>query len=133
MKQYILTKIKIKNIQPEKLTEINLLIGNSTKKTPSNGNFRGLNSERGKRWELPDENNKFVTKQFSAATTDDMKSYIQRTISNNPECIVQHCGTNDLRQNTSAVEIGKKMLELAVSCKSDSNNILISGYCSTST
>ena len=32
-----------------------------------------------------------------------------------------------MRQNTSAVEIGQKILELAVSCKSDSNNILISG------
>ena len=80
-----------------------------------------------KGWELSDENNKVVTKQFSGATTDDMKSYIQPTISNDPECIVLHCGTNDLRKNTSAVEIGQKILELAVSCKSDSNNILISG------
>ena len=29
-----------------------------------------------KEWELLDENNKFLTKQFSGATTDDMKSYI---------------------------------------------------------
>ena len=56
-----------------------------------------------------------------------MKSYIQPTISNDSECIVLHCGTNDLRQNTSAVEIGQKILELAVFCKSNSNNILISG------
>ena len=35
-----------------------------------------------KGWELSDENNKVVTKQFSGATTDDMKSYIQPTISN---------------------------------------------------
>ena len=32
-----------------------------------------------------------------------------------------------LRQNTIAVEIGQKILELEVSCKSDSNNVLISG------
>ena len=70
---------------------------------------------------------KFSTKYYSGATTDDMKSYIQPTISNDPECIVLHCGTNDLRKNTSTVEIGQKILELAVSCKSDSNNILISG------
>ena len=42
----------------------------------------------------------------------------------NPECIVLHCCTNDLRQNTSAVEIGQKILELVLSCKSDSSNIL---------
>ena len=59
-------------------------------------------------WELPDENNKVVTKEFSGATTDDMTSYIQPTVSNDPECIVLHCGTKDLRQNTSAVEIGQK-------------------------
>ena len=56
-----------------------------------------------------------------------MKSYIQPTKSNDPECIVLLCGTNYLRQNTSTAEIGQKILELAVSCKADSNNILISG------
>ena len=80
-----------------------------------------------KGWELSDENNKVFTKQFSRAATDDMKSYIQSTISIDPECIVFHCGTNDLRQKTSAVEIGQKILKLAVSCKSGSSNILISG------
>ena len=57
----------------------------------------------------------------------EMKSYIQHTIANNPECIVLHGVTNNLRQNTTAIEIGQKTLVLAVSCKSDSNNILISG------
>ena len=80
-----------------------------------------------KGWELSDENKKVVTKQFSVATTDDMKSYIQPTISNDQECIVLHCGTNDLRKNSSAVETGQKILELAVSRKPDSNNIIISG------
>ena len=47
-------------------------------------------------------------------------------MSNDPECIVLHCGTNDLKQNTSAVEIGQKIVELAVSCKWNSN-IIISG------
>ena len=46
---------------------------------------------------------------------------------NDPDDIVLHCDTNDLRQNFSAVEIGQKILELAASCKSDSNNILVSG------
>ena len=79
-----------------------------------------------KGWELSDENNKVVTRHFSRATTDDMKSYIQTTISSNPEFTVLHCGTNDLQQNTGAVEIGQKTLELTASCKLESNNILIS-------
>ena len=49
VKRYIQTTIKIKNIRPEKLTEIDLLIGNSAKKTSSNPNFRRFNNERGKR------------------------------------------------------------------------------------
>ena len=48
-----------------------------------------------KEWELSDENNIIVTKHFSGATTDDMNSYIQPTISNDPEFIVLHCGTNE--------------------------------------
>ena len=43
VKHYILWTIKIKNTRPEKLTDIDLLIGNSVKKTPSSANFRGLN------------------------------------------------------------------------------------------
>ena len=58
-----------------------------------------------KGWEL-DENNEVVIKQFSVATTDDMKSFIQPTISNGSQCLVLRCGTNGLRQNSSAVEIG---------------------------
>ena len=54
-----------------------------------------------------------------------MKSYIQPTISNDPECIVWYCGTNNLMQNTSRVEIEQKILELVVSCKLDTSNILI--------
>ena len=50
VKQYILTTNKIKNIPSEKLREIDLLIENSAK-APCNGNFRGPNSERGKRVE----------------------------------------------------------------------------------
>ena len=52
VKQYILTTIKIKNIQSEKLPEIGLLIENSVKKKLHNGNFRRLNSERGKRLQV---------------------------------------------------------------------------------
>ena len=44
-------------------------------------------------WELSNANNKVVTKQFSRATNDDMKSYIQPAISNDPEFIVVHCGS----------------------------------------
>ena len=78
-------------------------------------------------WDLSDENNKVTTTQFSGAATDGIKSYIQPKMSNNPEFIVLHCGTNDLRQDTGAVEIGQEILELTTSCKSVSSNIWKSG------
>ena len=109
MEQDILATIIIKNIRPEELTEINLLIRNSAKKKlPVTVILGDSIVKEVKGWELSDEKNKVVTKQFSGATTDDMKSYIQPTISNDPECIVLHCGTNNLKQNTSAVEMGRK-------------------------
>ena len=59
-----------------------------------------------KGWKLSDESNTVVTKHFNEATTDDMKSYIQPAISNNPEFIVLHWGTNDFWQ------IGKSLMQL---------------------
>ena len=77
VKQYILTTTKIKNILPKKLPQIDLLIGNNAKKNLLVTVILGDSVVKEvKGWELLDENNKFVTKQFSGATTDDMKSYI---------------------------------------------------------
>ena len=47
-------------------------------------------------------------------------------ILNNSEYTLLHCGTKDLSQDISAVDIRKKILEVAVSCESDTN-ILVSG------
>ena len=120
--RYILTTIKIKNIRPEKLTEIDLLFGNSTKKLPVTVIFGDSIVKEVKGWELSEKKIKVVTKHFSGATTDDKKSYIHSRVYCPAQFFVLHCGTNDLRQNTSAVEIAKKILELAASCKSNSNN-----------
>ena len=49
-------------------------------------------------WELSDENNKVSSRHFSRTTTDYMTSFIKLAISDNPESIVLHYGTNDLRK-----------------------------------
>ena len=97
LKQNILITIKMKNILPEKLPEID-----KKKKLPALVILGVSIVKEVKGWEASDENNKIVTKQFSEATNDDMKSYIQPTISNDPECIVLHCGNRDLMQKISA-------------------------------
>ena len=47
--------------------------------------------------------------------------------SRNPENIVLHCGTNDLKKENSANEISNDIIEVALLCKSDNNNVLVSG------
>ena len=66
-----------------------------------------------KRCDLLDKTNKLVTKYFSWGATNDIKSHIQSTVSSNSGNTVLYCGTNDLRQGASALEIGKKILKIA--------------------
>ena len=80
-----------------------------------------------KGWELFDKSRKVVTKHFSGANTTDMKSYLLPTKSRNPENIVLHCGTNDLKKENSANEISNDIIEVALLRKSDNTNILVSG------
>ena len=57
-----------------------------------------------------------------------MKSYLLPTKSGNPENIVLHCGgTNNLKKENSAKEISNDIIEVALLCKSDKNNVLVSG------
>ena len=78
-------------------------------------------------WELSDESNKVVTKHFSGTSTTDMKSYLWPTKSCNPEIIVLHCGTSDLKKENSANEISNDIVEVTLLCKSDNNNVLVPG------
>ena len=80
-----------------------------------------------KGWELSDHSNKVVTKHFSWASTTDMKSYLLPTKSRNPENIVLHCRTNDLKKENSAIEISNDIFEVALLCKCDNKSVLVSG------
>ena len=64
---------------------------------------------------------------FPGAKTDDMKSYLVLTIKQNPETIVIHCGTNDLKTEKDHRKIADKILGLAHQCKTDDNTVMISG------
>ena len=80
-----------------------------------------------KGWELSDESSKVVSKHFSGANTTDMKPYLLPTKSRNPENIVLHCSTKDLRKENSSNEISNDIIEVALLCKSDNSNVLVSG------
>ena len=56
-----------------------------------------------------------------------MKSYLLPTKSRSPENNVLLCGTNNLKEENSANEISNDIIEVALLCKSDNNNVLVSG------
>ena len=80
-----------------------------------------------KGWELSDNKKKVIVKSFSGATTHCMKSHIVPTKEQEPDVIVLHCGTNDLRKTEDVESIASNVIELEVSLKTESNSVIVSG------
>ena len=53
-------------------------------------------------WELSTKDDLFVARSFPGAKTYYTESYIKPTLENKPECIIIHCGTNDMMNKTNA-------------------------------
>ena len=70
---------------------------------------------------------KVVVKHFSGAKTKDMKSYIIPTVDQKPDNIILHTGANDLNIIDTPEEITMGILNLAMTCKTDTNSVFISG------
>ena len=81
-------------------------------------------------WELSDKENKVVVKHFSGSTTEDMKTYIQPPLKRDPDRVIIHVGTNDLRSNQDPVTIAKNIINIAKSSKTNKNEILLSSIVS---
>ena len=79
-----------------------------------------------KGWKLSEDKNKVVVKHFSGAKTKDMESYIIPTLEQNPETIIIHSGTNDLKSDISPEEIAKDIIKLTTSCKTQTNKVILS-------
>ena len=56
-------------------------------------------------------------KCFPGATITDLKSYCIRSTEKDPECIILHIGTNDLKSKKSEVDIAEEIVNLAKSVK----------------
>lgn len=78
-------------------------------------------------WDLSSEKKKVVVKSFSGATTNCMCSHIIPTKEQNPDVIILHCGTNDLRKTDSLDSIATNILEVAASVSTDTNRVIVSG------
>ena len=81
-------------------------------------------------WELKKrchKNEQIYVKCFPGATTTDLKSYCIPSIEKDPECIVLHIGTNDLKSKKSEVDIAEEIVNLAKSVKNKDIEVKISG------
>ena len=74
-----------------------------------------------------ENNEKIFIKTFAGATTSCMKDYVRPSLRYNPDAILLHCGTNDLRSDKSACEIAGEIINLAKDMKSTENDVIISG------
>ncbi len=68
----------------------------------------------------------FYVKSFPGATTEDMNSYIIPTLNRKPDCLLIHCGTNDLR-NDDPETMANKIKDLAVKAKKEIPVVFVSG------
>ena len=71
-----------------------------------------------KGWKMSNRTRK-VVKYFSAAKTKDMNSSVIPTVAQKPDNIILHTGTNDLKTIGTPKEITVGILNLAMTCKTD--------------
>ena len=70
---------------------------------------------------------KIYVKTFPGATTECMKDYVKPTMKYNPDFVILHTGTNDLKSNKSSEEISDDIIKLALDIKTDQSDIVVSG------
>ena len=78
-----------------------------------------------KGWKLSDDKKKVVVKHFSWTKTKDMESYVIPTLGQNPEKIIIHSGTNDLKSDSSPEEIARDIIKFTTSCKTQTNKVIL--------
>ena len=76
---------------------------------------------------MQNNKNRVFVKSFSGEKSKCRKSYIISTAELQPEVIILHCGTNDLRQTVTPEVIALKIVALETSVKAEKNVITISG------
>ena len=68
-----------------------------------------------------------MVKHFSGAKTKDMQFHVIPTVEQKRDNIILHTRTNDLKIIDTPEEITMAILNLAMTCKTDTNSVFISG------
>ena len=82
-----------------------------------------------KNWKMQSKDTKVVVRSFAAAKIRQMQSYAKPAEEDNPSLYILHVGTNDLKENKSAMEVADEITSLARSLKKGYNEVTISGNC----
>ena len=77
-------------------------------------------------WELSGREEKVVVKHFSESTTKNMKTYIQPPLKRDPDWVIIHIGTNDLRSSQDPETIAKNIIAIAKNSTTNKNEIVVS-------
>ena len=68
----------------------------------------------------------FKVKSFSGATTADMEDYVSPSLKSNPDVVLVHVGTNNLRSNTNPEQIADDIVSLACRIKLCTKKVIVS-------
>ena len=71
-------------------------------------------------------NDKLYVKSSPGAGTSDMADYIKPTLRRNPDIIVYHAGTNNLRDDDDPENIANEIINLALDIKTEVNKVIVS-------
>ena len=83
-----------------------------------------------KSWKLKrscDKGEQIFVNSFPGANVHEMRTYCKPSIEKKPDCLIIHCGTNELRTNKSDVEISTEIISLAKSIETQGIQPIVSG------
>ena len=69
-----------------------------------------------------------VVKHFNGAKTENMKSCVIPAVEQKPDNIILHPRTSDIKTIDTPEEITMGILNLAMTCKTDTNSVFISRH-----
>ena len=76
-------------------------------------------------WDLSNQKNKVIVKSFSGATTEDMEDYLKPILRKEPQNLILHVGTNDLKAMEPA-HLSNSIESLAINIEENSPNTSVS-------
>ena len=70
---------------------------------------------------------KVYIKSFPGATTECMRDYVTPSLKFNPDLLIIHTGTNDLRSDKTPTDIVEEIINLVERIKTNDNDVIVSG------